>query len=173
MNETDRIPVKSLTSRYKIGRTALYERFKQIKVEPIKDGTRSYISGLSLSRLDKLDDHLNTGGSFGGFRVMEEIDPPTLKKISQDLVTQSPQLDLPGVVYKLIEVIAQKKSDSYLDKYRELEEIVSCGWIIPTSAVHEIIGVMPRKEVFFYGCFSFTRDRRVGRETGWKVSKDS
>lgn len=38
--QIDRFPVKDLITRYNIGRTALYERFKHANIKPEKEGTR-------------------------------------------------------------------------------------------------------------------------------------
>ncbi len=178
MNQVDRVAVKSLTSRYKIGRTALYERFKQINIEPQKDGNRSYVCSMQLSRLDKLDNHLNAGGSFESFRATEniadfpktpEIISPTLERINQE--EAPPQLDLPSVVYKLIEVIGtQRQMRSHLEQYRELEEIALRGWILRTSTIYEITHFKPRGTEATHGCFRFLKAGKIGRESAWKVS---
>ncbi|NEO93285.1 MAG: hypothetical protein F6K56_24915 [Moorea sp. SIO3G5] len=43
--EIDKFPLKDLQSRYSIGRSALYERFKHANIKPNKEGTRSFVSG--------------------------------------------------------------------------------------------------------------------------------
>ncbi|NEN95024.1 MAG: hypothetical protein F6K50_05625 [Moorea sp. SIO3I7] len=60
--EIDKIPVKDLQSRYNIGRSALYERFKHANIKPNKEGTRSFVSGEQLEELDCLHNHLERGG---------------------------------------------------------------------------------------------------------------
>ena len=68
--QIDRFPVKDLMTRYNIGRTALYERFKQANIKPEKEGTRSFISGEQLEELDRLNDHLAAGRSFEDFQPL-------------------------------------------------------------------------------------------------------
>ncbi|NET69174.1 MAG: hypothetical protein F6K63_34155 [Moorea sp. SIO1G6] len=61
--EIDKFPIKDLQTRYNIGRSALYERFKHANIKPNKDGTRSFISGEQLEELDRLNTHLERGGT--------------------------------------------------------------------------------------------------------------
>jgi len=62
-----KFPVKDLQNRYNLGRTALYTRFAAALITPEKDGIRSYISGEELEELDRLDNHIKTGGKLEDF----------------------------------------------------------------------------------------------------------
>lgn len=63
MSEIDRVLVKDLEGRYHIGKTALYSRLNALKIVPIKDGKRSYVSAEQLGELDELDRRLKAGGT--------------------------------------------------------------------------------------------------------------
>ncbi|NEO92354.1 MAG: hypothetical protein F6K56_19810 [Moorea sp. SIO3G5] len=68
--EIDKFPIKDLQTRYNIGRTALYERFKHANIKPNKEETPSFVSGEKLEELDRLNDYLMTGGTFEDFEAL-------------------------------------------------------------------------------------------------------
>ncbi|MCC5640640.1 hypothetical protein LC593_33375 [Nostoc sp. CHAB 5844] len=164
----NRTPTKDLMSRYGIGRTALYERFKAAHVKPIKEGTRSHVSHQDIEELDRLDAYLKTGGVLSEFRSkivpIEEISSiETLLDEPANITTNW----LMSVVERLI--FTSKKSP--LEQYRELEEVSQQGWILPTSDIEAIIGIKPRILGLTYGSFQIIRSLKVGREAGWLVKK--
>jgi len=65
--ELDPYPVSELTTRFRIGRTALYDRMKALSILPIKQGNKAFVSKAQLQRLDDLDAHLKEGGALGDF----------------------------------------------------------------------------------------------------------
>lgn len=170
---TGQTKISTLQQRYGLNsKQAVYDRINGLGIIPAVKG---FVSSEQLDLLDKLDKHIKYGGAIADFPKTPEIDPPMMQHIDQISSTAAmPQLDATDIVYKLFEVISsQKELVSRLERYRELEEIASHRWTIPTSAVRQIIGVTPRGESFFYGCFNFSRDRKMGREVGWKVSKST
>lgn len=65
--EIDPYPVKELTTRFGIGRTALYDRLKALGVMPTKQGSKAFVSKEQLQRLDALDEHMKDGGAIADF----------------------------------------------------------------------------------------------------------
>ena len=57
----DSVPVSGLTDRYKVGKTAIYDRLKALGIEPEKRGRSSHISGAQLDQMDELDTRLKAG----------------------------------------------------------------------------------------------------------------
>lgn len=168
---TGQTKISTLQQRYGLNsKQAVYDRINGVGIIPAQKG---FVSAEQLDLLDRLDKHIRFGGAIADFPKTPEIDPETFPLIEQKTILTS-QLDATDIIYKLLEVIgSEKESISRLERYRELEEIVSHGWVIPTSAVRQITGSTPRGVSFFYGCFSFSRDKKVGREVGWKVSKST
>jgi hypothetical protein len=169
MNEINKLPVKDLTSRYNIGRTALYTRFTAANITPEKDGTRSYISKEELEELDRLDAHLKTGGKLDEFK-------PTLQQNNEMIVYSTPTLDKPDnftEALQLVEAIARhfQEQREPLQHYAALEQAACCAWILTTSEVSGLIGVKPTGDRFERGSFAFVRSGKVGAQTGWKVEK--
>lgn len=164
MTDPDPYPISSLKDRYNLAVQAVYNRIKALSIQPVERGK---ISSEQLQQLDQLHEHIRKGGAIADFPKTPEIDPPLLVHQSE----VAPTTDALSLAFKLVEVIqAQKAHLNPLDKYRELEEAALHGWVLPTSAIRQM-GIAPRGEAFFYGCFRFDRNRKVGREIGWKVSK--
>jgi hypothetical protein len=165
---TEQTKISTLQQRYGLNsKQAVYDRINGVGIIPAQKG---FVSAEQLDLLDRLDKHIRLGGAIADFPKTPEVDPPTLERINQE--EAPPQLDLPSVVYKLIEVIGtQKQTRSHLEQYRELEEIASHGWILPTSAIHEITHFKPRGTEVTRGCFHFLRIGKVGKQAAWRVSK--
>ncbi|MBD2489037.1 hypothetical protein [Aulosira sp. FACHB-615] len=168
MNSANKVPVKGLTSRYNIGKTALYARFDAAGVKPIKEGTRSYISHQDLEELDRLDSYLKTGGVLSEFRPsivpIEEIS-------SIEMLQDEPDNLAANWLMNVVERLIFTSQKSPLDRYRELEEVAQNEWILSTSDVEAIIGMKPRILGVTYGSFQIIRCGKVGREAGWLIKK--
>lgn len=168
MNSVNRVPVKDLTNRYNIGKTALYARFEAAGVKPIKEGTRSYISQQDLEELDRLDAFIKTGG------VMSEFRPqivPFEEMNSIEALQDEPANLTANLLMGLVERLIFTSQKSPLDRYRELEEVAKNEWILSTSDIEVIIGMKPRILGMTYGSFQIIRCGKVGREAGWLIKK--
>jgi hypothetical protein len=165
---TGQTKISTLQQRYGLNsKQAIYDRINGVGIIPAQKG---FVSAEQLDLLDRLDNHIRLGGAIADFPKTPEINPPALERINQE---DPPQLDLPSVVYKLIEVIGtQNQARSFpLDKYRELEEVVEKNWILPTSAIYQIAHFKPRGTEVTHGCFRFLKTGKIGREAAWKVSR--
>jgi hypothetical protein len=165
---TGQTKISTLQQRYGLNsKQAIYDRINGVGIIPTQKG---FVSAEQLDLLDRLDKHIRFGGAIADFPKTPEIISPTLERINQE--EAPPQLDLPSVVYKLIEVIGtQKQVRSHLEQYRELEEIASHGWILPTSTIYEITHFKPRGTEATHGCFRFLKAGKIARESAWKVSR--
>ena len=160
--------ISTLQNRYGLNsKQAVYDRINGLSIIPVVKG---FVSSEQLDLLDKLDKHIRVGGAIADFPKVPEVDPPTLERINQ---ADPAQLDLPSIVYKLIEVIGtQNQTRSIpLDKYRQLEEVIANNWILPTSAIQQIAQFKPRGRDATHGSFHFLRVGKIGKEAAWKVSK--
>ena len=78
-----------------------------------------------------------------------------------------------SVACKVAEVMVQNRlSPPPLQNFRELEEAVEKGWLLPTSKVKDLIGVKPSSQVFERGSFRFVRRGKIGAEAAWRVEKN-
>jgi hypothetical protein len=69
MTNIDPYPVSELTNRYNIGKQAVYNRLEALKIKPAHQSNRSYISGYQLQELDRLHQHLASGGTMADFEA--------------------------------------------------------------------------------------------------------
>jgi len=69
--EIDPYPVSELTTRFGIGKTALYARLKALGIVPMKQGGKAFVSQEPLQRLEALDEHLKAGGTLANFEHVQ------------------------------------------------------------------------------------------------------
>ena len=72
--EIDPYPVSELTTRFSIGRTALYARMNSLTITPTKQGSKAFVSSWQLQRLDALHEHLLKGGELADFERVHRPD---------------------------------------------------------------------------------------------------
>ena len=162
-----KFPVKDLQNRYNLGRTALYTRFAAALITPEKDGIRSYISGEELEELDRLDNHIKTGGKLEDFR-------PTLQQSNEMIL--APELDKTDnftEALQLVEAIARHFATPHdpLQHYTALERAIASSWLLSTSEVRSLISTKPRGDRFQHGSFVFIRAGKIGAQAAWRVAK--
>ena len=189
MVEVDRIPLSQLPSRYKIARSALYTRLKDLKIESEKLGKKAYVNAEQLQLLDDLHSHLQKGGTTGEFLKQRQkkgtVQFQTDNRTDENEVlfqNSSGQISLaqPGAIVALVEAVVKRlvpSSGSRLSYLRELEEAYEKGWLLSTSEIASLLGLSP-KTIREYGKefedagFVFTRagTRRRG-EIAWAIGK--
>lgn len=185
--EIDRFPVSELRDRYQIGRTALYERMNTLSIKPTKQGTKSYLSGEQLRRMDDLELHLKSGGGLSDFvqpvqqtsgEQTEQLSLPVSQAISP---VQSSALAsmIDGIVQSVFTRIAPQPAQAgmRLSHLRELEEAYEKKWILSTSELADLLGlsvttVRGYGDQFEEAGFIFTRAGTRSRgEVAWQVGK--
>ena len=161
-------PIASLQERYSLSsKQSVYDRIKALSIKPV---ARGKISSDQLDKLDKLNQHLKSGGTLSDFESshteifkIEAIEPATATAINQDREN----------FLELIEAIARYigAARDPLQHYAALEKAIASGWILSTAEVRALIGVKPSGERFKRGAFAFIRTDKVGNQAGWKVEK--
>ncbi len=75
MTDIDPYPVSSLTNRYNIGKQAVYNRLEARKIKPGHQSTRGDISGYQLQALDRLHQHIASGGTMADLKHLSPRQP--------------------------------------------------------------------------------------------------
>ncbi|NEO50899.1 MAG: hypothetical protein F6K55_45215 [Moorea sp. SIO4A3] len=193
--EIDKIPVKDLQTRYNIGRSALYERFKHANIKPNKEGTRSFVSGEQLEELDCLHNHLERGGTFEDFEAFLTLE---YTENIQEAISLNSSPDSPVDVHRtssweaerealevLIDAIASGIERVGINRLQpvnpigymqQLKMAAEEGWLLTTSEVKELIKVKPHirkgEDAYRRGSWVFIKSGKIGRETAWRVIKE-
>ena len=185
--EIDRFPVSELRDRFNIGRTALYERMNTLSIKPVKQGTKSYVSGEQLLRMDKLDLHLKSGGGLADFsQTVQQTSGGQTEQLSLP-ISQSVSPVQPSAMVSVIEGIVQSvftrlapqpaQAGMRLAHLRELEEAYEKKWILSTSELADLLGLSATTvrgygDQFEEAGFVFTRSGTRSRgEVAWKIEK--
>lgn len=163
------IDINTLLHRYGLkSRQAVYDRLKDLKIKPARRGK---ITQEDLLVLDELDKHINSGGTIENFVRSPEV-LPVDKMDKWEEPTETPTIEMLLALIEKI-VLHQLPLRSSLSQFEELEKAATNGWILPTSVVRSIAGIVPRGNNFSRGSFVFIRSGKVGREAGWIVQKNS
>ena len=186
----DLIPLSQLPSRYDIARSNLYNRLKDLKIEPTKQGRKAFVNEKELKLLDALHAHLNQGGVTSDFIKQQEHQLVTNSNSeiepSHSVSVQSqsePTITLqPTALISVVEAVVKRfipTSTSRLTYLRELEEAYQNGWLLSTSEVANLLGLAP-KTITSYGQefndagFVFTRvGMRKRGEIAWAIDKQT
>lgn len=161
-------PIASLQERYNLSsKQSVYDRIKALSIEPV---ARGKISSDQLDKLDKLNQHLKSGGSLSDFESSrteiiqtEAIEPAAATAINQDREN----------FLELIEAIARHISATRdpLQHYAALERAIASSWLLSTAEVRSLIEVKPAGDRFQRGSFCFIRSGKIGAQVAWKVLK--
>jgi DNA-binding Lrp family transcriptional regulator len=185
--EIDLIPISQLPSRYGIARSNLYNRLKDLQIEPIKQGKKAFVNASQLQLLDQLHVHLQQGGITSEFIKQQElvtsptgtIETTTLSRVqhsSEPMVVIQPTA-LVGVLEAVIKRLLPS-SKSRLSYLRELEEAYQNGWLLSTSEIADLLGLSSSTitgygQEFSDAGFVFTRvGIRKGGEIAWAIDKE-
>ena len=74
IERTGRIQVKNLSSRYELGKTAVYNRIKALGIKPERIGNRSYVNEAQIVLLDALHDFIQNGRTTAEFLFLRAQD---------------------------------------------------------------------------------------------------
>ncbi|MEL6160115.1 MAG: hypothetical protein AAFQ40_06450 [Cyanobacteria bacterium J06623_5] len=74
-DSSDLIPVASLFERYKIAKSVIYKRMKDLEIQTQKIGIRAFITQHQLNLLDALHEFIQGGGNTAEFLYFRGIDP--------------------------------------------------------------------------------------------------
>lgn len=154
--------ISDLRERYGLSsRQTVYDRMKALNIEPV---VRGKISAEQLKQMDKLDEHLQKGGTLSNFGANSQ--------------NQSDASLIVAELTKLVEAIAPTPNlPEPLQALNELERAAEKGWLLTTEQVKQLIGVKPTvrgsDRTFTRGSFSFVKSGKIGSQIAWKVVKVS
>ncbi|MEK0184806.1 hypothetical protein [Microcoleus anatoxicus] len=161
-------PIASLQERYSLSsKQSVYDRIKALSIEPV---ARGKISSDQLDKLDKLNQHLKSGGSLSDFKSShteifraEAIEPAAATNLTNDRES----------FLEIIEAIARHISAARdpLQHYAALERAIASGWLLSSSEVRSLIGVKPTGDRFQRGSFIFIRAGKMSNQAAWRVTK--
>lgn len=86
------LPVEMLSTRYSIGKTAVYTRLKALGIQPEKLGNRAYVTANQIALLDELHDHIQAGGITPVFLKSKGLHPYDNPSATSDSAGQSVEL---------------------------------------------------------------------------------
>ncbi|MEG4115329.1 MULTISPECIES: hypothetical protein [unclassified Microcoleus] len=161
-------PIASLQERYNLSsKQSVYDRIKALSIEPV---ARGKISSDQLDKLDKLNQHLKSGGTLSDFESShteifktEAIEPVAATAINQEREN----------FLELIEAIARHVAATRdpLQHYTALERAVASSWLLSSTEVRALIGTKPHGDRFQRGSFCFIRSGKIGAQAAWRVVK--
>ena len=167
--EFDRLPISSLTDRYGIGRTALYDRLKALGIEPTKDGRKSYLKSEQIQLLDQLHHHLSQGGTFDNFSTGHTLN---VHRTDSRETAIEPLQDQPGDWLAMVSAIAGAISPpNPIVHWEKLLLAASEGIKLSTNEITALCGAKPSGDVWERGSFQFIRCGKIGGQFAWKVHK--
>jgi DNA-binding Lrp family transcriptional regulator len=190
--EVDLIPLSQLPSRYGIARSNLYNRLKDLQIEPIKQGRKAFVSAAQLQLLDRLHSHLQEGKVTSEFIAQQQSNISLVTVATPELEANThlemhnrtePMLTLqPSALVSVVEAVVKRLIPvprTRLNYLRELEEAYQNEWLLSTSEIADLLG-LSQKTVTSYGQefsdagFVFTRvGIRKGGEIAWAIDKQT
>jgi hypothetical protein len=175
--------IADLQGRYSLSsKQSVYDRIKAVSIEPVARGKVSYPQ---LDKLDKLDEHLKSGGILGNFEsshtevmpapvIFEDFAKELAIELAIELATPAKVSDNDSENFiELIERVAAalKPAADPLQHYAALERAIACAWILSSSEVRSLIGTRPKGDRFQRGSFVFIRTGKIGAQSAWRVVK--
>ena len=167
--EIDLVPIKDLWKQYSVGKTFFYQLLDELYIEPVKYGTRSYLSGEDKAKLDK---YFSLSHPKREQFVREQVGIVQMELTNERIQLTSVES---GLIKAIAYLMNQHPTDE-LQSRRQLKEVAEEGWRLSTS---ELLGLLMRSSItpldehhrFSRMGFTFTRERKVGRQYEWRVSK--
>jgi hypothetical protein len=171
MTDIDPYPVSELTNRYNIGKQAVYNRLEALSIKPAHHSNRSYISSAQLLLLDRLHEHIASGGTMADFEASttsSSLSPVDSLDVSSGLAHTD---DLVMFVERIAAAI--RPTAAPLAHLEQLEKAVAHEWLLTSADVKRVIGVKPKGDSFLRGSFTFIRSGTIGNQTAWRVVKST
>jgi len=164
--------IADLQGRYSLSsKQSVYDRIKAVSIEPV---TRGKVSYSQLDKLDKLDEHLKSGGILGNFESSHAEVMPASIELAIEPATPAKVSGNDGENFiELIERVAAalKPAADPLQHYAALERAIASSWLLSSSEVRSLIGTRPTGDRFQRGSFVFIRTDKIGAQSAWRVVK--
>jgi len=183
--EVDYFPVKQLSDRYQLARSAVYKRMADLGIMPQKVGNKSYLDREQLQLLDEFHAFMVSGKNrtiaefleykgMGASRRPDRPDRP--EPTGTDLALT--QGDLLGLLRELIPRFQPSPPPPRtLDYLEQLEQAAINRWLVTTTDLAELLDVSPQQirvvgGQFTMAGFCFTQaGYRPNGEMEWRVTK--
>jgi hypothetical protein len=184
------MPVASLSDRYGVARSNVYNRLSALHIEPEKQSGKSFINADQLAQMDQLDQHLKAGGTLGDFSIAGSNDALSYRPTGQMAKSYRTQDKLPELAQPMalamggmVEAIAAKVYDLMviqtpqpvdpMANLRALEEAYQNRWLLSSSRLASLLELkgLPREDSFQRHGFTFTKAGKNGAELAWAVMK--
>lgn len=151
-------PVSSLPDRYKIGKSQLYQRLRQLEIKTHVISGRAYVTQEQLELLDKFNTEILLNGS--GKAFIKNLATNSLTELEEVL---SDELQVGGL--------------DFIQPLLILEEFEKRQWLITSRQLAFLTNSTPSrfygKSTYLYRGFVLRRVPDSTREATWKVDKIS
>lgn len=173
----DLFPVNQLQDRYNIKRSALYNRFSALELQPTKVGRRAFVTQEDVVRLDALSDHLEAGGTIHDFASQAAAIDDSIGPLAVAAEGEMAPMTQGANFSTFLEAFAARPEPVQALTHRLdlLEKAATHEWLLPTSDLSMTLGLSRRSVGKYpkferYG-FVFTKVGQQGTETSWRVQK--
>ena len=127
--------------------STFHNRMVKLGIKPERRGRQSFLSQQQIQLLDRLDEHLRTGGTFGNFIIEEgaTVPMPTNSSSMELVASNSHSIVSTGSIGD-IEIVAALQaiaSTNYdiLTPQKRLKEAAEDGFVLTTDQVSRIVGL--------------------------------
>ncbi len=177
--------IAELAERYKLrSNKAVYDRLAALEIKLDKDDRRrSYANAEQIEILDRLDQHIQDGGTLKNFSKELQVSYEVMDNGTSDTsdtsdtsitLRTSDKLDTSDtsqVIYIEREAPWSVEQQDPLTPYRLLDEAAAKGYPLTSKSIREILGTKPKGSSFSRLGFSFTKIGKDGAYSSWIVER--
>jgi hypothetical protein len=127
--------------------STFHNRMVKLGIKPERRGRQSFLSQQQIQLLDRLDEHLRTGGTFGNFVIEEGATMPMPKNTSSmELVASNGHSIVSTGSIGDVEIVAALQAVAnanydILTPQKRLKEAAEDGFVLTTEQVSRIVGL--------------------------------
>ena len=127
--------------------STFHNRMVKLGIKPERRGRQSFLSQQQIQLLDRLDEHLRTGGTFGNFIIEEGATVPMPKNTSSMELVASNSHSIVSTgsigdmeIVAALQAVANANYD-VLTPQKRLKEAAEDGFVLTTEQVSRIVGL--------------------------------
>lgn len=127
--------------------STFHNRMVKLGIKPERRGRQSFLSQQQIQLLDRLDEHLRTGGTFGNFIIEEGATVPMPKNTSSMELVASNSHSIVSTgsigdmeIVAALQAVANANYD-ILTPQKRLKEAAEDGFVLTTEQVSRIVGL--------------------------------
>lgn len=127
--------------------STFHNRMVKLGIKPERRGRQSFLSQQQIQLLDRLDEHLRTGGTFGNFIIEEgaTVPMPTNSSSMELVASNSHSIVSTGSIgdIEIVAALQAVASANYdiLTPQKRLKEAAEDGFVLTTEQVSRIVGL--------------------------------